>query len=720
MKKVLLLFVSLAFVLTSWAQERVVSGKVTSQDDGSEIPGVNVVVKGTTNGTVTDFNGEYRLTVTGQATLIFSFIGFQTQEVLVGDRSIVDVGLGTDVTQLGEIVITAQGIERDERSLGYALQTVKGSDVSQKSEPSLANTLQGKLSGVVITGASGGAGASTNISIRGATSLAGNNQPLIVVDGIIFSNALNNSANTLFGTQESNRLNDIAPENIESINVLKGPAASVLYGSRAASGVIIITTKKGATNGGKTEVTLTSSVNFQRVAGLPELQNSYGQGSNNDFNNSSSFSWGPAFGGSLTEVTTLQGDLVPYKAFPNNVEDFFRQGSIVQNGVNIASGDREKNFGLNISSLFQEGIIPTSDYSRNSVQIGGKTKLDNGLDVQTSISYVQSKQGGVTQGNGGSALGQITRIPRSYDLLGRPHTNPATGRSIYYTPTQNHPLWSTENEQLNSTVDRIFGNFSLGYNIRPWLNVTYRVTADQFTDRRKLVLAIGSARAPTGQIQEDIFIDNELNGDLMVTASKDNLFLDGLSASILLGQNLNQRLTQNTSADAITLTVPGFENIGAGSNFTGTQDEKTQRRLAGFYSSVNFEYNNYLFVELQGRIDKSSTLPKANNTFFYPGVSLSFVPTEAFNVQSDILSYAKVRGSIAKVGKDADPYLLSSVFVGSTYGNNVADATFPLSIGSATVPGFQASTRIGNNNLTPEFTTSYEGGINLGDRKSTR
>ncbi|MEP2668200.1 MAG: SusC/RagA family TonB-linked outer membrane protein [Cyclobacteriaceae bacterium] len=711
MRKLLLLFL-FPFTL-AFGQDVNVTGRVTSSEDGTGLPGVNVVVKGTVTGTITDGDGQYVISAPENGTLIFSFIGFRTQEQAISSRSTINVGLELDIQQLAEIVVTAQGVERDERSLGYAVQQVKGSDIGQKSEPNLLNALQGRLAGVNISSSSGGAGASTNINIRGFTSFGGN-QPLIVVDGIIFSNNLDQTQNTLFGTQPSNRLLDISPENIESVSVLKGPAAAVLYGSRAGNGAILITTKQGGSKSKKTEVTVTSSVNFQNVAGLPKLQNEYGQGLNNDFVNTSINSWGPAFGGSLTEVTRLQGDVVPYKAFENNVEDFYQQGQIIQNGVNIASGDAENNFSLSVSSTFQDGIIPTSEFNRNSLQFGGNKKLDNGLKVGSSLTYVKSTQSGVTQGNGGSALGNMSRIPRSYDLLGMPYADPLTGKSIYFSTTQNHPLWSTENEQLKGSVDRLFGFVKVGYDITPWLNVSYRATADTYTDRRKLVLAIGANRAPTGNVQENMQYNTELNGDLMITASRSNLFVEGLNGSVLLGQNLNQRVSQDLGLDVQQLNSPGFYNVSNGNVFTASDETFTKRRLVGFYADFNFEYKDYLFLELQGRVDKSSTLPRSDNSYFYPMVGLSFVPTSAFNIASNVLSYAKVRASAAKVGKDANPYLLNSVYVGTTYGNNVASIAFPMTIGSATVPGFSPSSRIGSNNLTPEFVTSYETGINLG------
>ena len=693
------------------AQERAISGRIVSGDDGSSLPGVNVVVKGTTNGTVTDADGNYRIAASGSnVILVFSFIGLQTQEVSVGDRSIVDVTMASDVTQLAEIVVTSQGIEKESRALGYALQSVNGNSLSQRSEPNVLSSLQGKVAGVNIVTASGAPGASSNINIRGITSFGGSNQPLIVVDGIIFSNNVDGGV-SVFTTQPSNRLADIAPENIESINILKGPAAAVLYGSRASSGAIVITTKSGKRLGGKTEISFTSSYNTQNVYGWPALQNQYGQGTNNDYLNNTTTSWGPSFANAPASVINTQGQSVPYESHPNEIMDWFKRGSIVQNGLQIASGNADNNVALSVSSTLQNGIIPNSSFDRNSIQFGGNSKTANGIMLSASMTYVATKQTGNPQGNGGSALGQMTRIPRSYDLAGPAYQDPITGRSIYYSLTQNHPLWSTDNETTESDVDRIFGYVKVGYNITDWLNVSYRITGDTYTDRRKTVYQVGSARNPTGRVTENMFYNSELNGDLLINASKDNLFMEGLNANLLLGHNINQRKSQDMTVDGQTMTVPFFENINGTIIYTGSSELSTLRRLIGYYGQLSLSYNNYLFVELSGRADQSSTLPVENNLYFYPAISASFVITDAFGIQSDILSSAKVRASAAKVGRDANTYLLNSVYVPATYGNNVASVTYPLTVGSTVVPGFTPSTRIGNNALTPEFTKSYDGGV---------
>ncbi|CCH55287.1 TonB-dependent receptor plug [Fibrisoma limi BUZ 3] len=715
MRKYLMLgwLLTLLFCLPALAQEVTVSGRVTSSDDGSALPGVSIQIKGTTRGTTTDSEGRYRLSVPANARLVFSYIGFGNQEIAVGNQTTIDVALTSGAQNLSEIVVTAQGIERDKRSLGYSTQEVNSALISQKSEPNLLNSLQGKLAGVNITTQSGSPGASTNINIRGITSFNGSNQPLIVVDGIIFSNDVNVTGNTLFQSQSSNRLSDINPESIESINVLKGPAAAVLYGSRASAGAIIITTKTGRNQQNKTEVTITSSYNVQDVYGLPRFQNDYGQGTNNLFVNNSTNSWGPAFVGGPTSVTNLQGQVRPYQAYPNNVSDFYRQGHILQNTANIAGGDINRNFNISISNTSQQGITRNSKFGRTNVQLGGETRLNNGLRITGTGTYAQTVQRGATLGNGGSAFGQLTRIPRSYDLPNEPFQD-ANGQSIYFLTTANNPNWSLYNSTLDSQVDRFFGNFTVGYDIAKWLNVTYRVTGDTYTDRRKAVENIGSVRTPQGSIIQDNFFRSELNGDLLINAKTDKFFLEGLGANLLLGNNINQRRTQNVSAVGASLVIPGFLNPSNGSVFTGSGETSTLRRLVGYYAQLSLNYQNYLFLELTGRADQSSTLPKANSTYFYPSASLSFVPTDFFKVQSDILSYAKVRASIARVGRDADPYLLNSVYVASGYGNNLASVTFPLTIGGSSVPGFTPSSRIGSNALTPEFVTSSEVGLNLG------
>lgn len=714
-EKLLSIFILLTCLIGGLsAQTRQVSGRVTSAQDGEPIGGVSVALVGTTTATQTDAAGNFSIEVTGNGTLLFSYIGYVSQRIAVNNNSVVNVHLGVDENSLEEVVVTAQGIERTARSIGYAAQKVDGENLVQRSETNVLNALQGKVAGVNISSSSGQPGASTNINIRGITSFGGNNQPLIVVDGIIFSNDTDNSQNTLFGSQPSNRLNDIPPDNIESINILKGPAASALYGSRASAGVLMITTKSGKGMAGKTEVTFNSSANFQNVAYLPEFQTSYGQGTQNLYNNQSTASWGPIFGSVNEVVQGGTGLTVPYQAYPNNMRDFYNTGAFYQNSLNLAGGDDKSNFAAGLSSTIQHGIVPNSKYNRHTANLGGNRTLNNGIKIGGTITYSKTNQRGSTMGNGGSAFGQITRIPMSYDLNGTPILN-AAGNRQYFLPGQNSPLWSVENEFFESAVDRAFGNLTIGYDFTDWLNVSYRVTADTYFDQRSQVLRIGAARAPLGDIDEETRFRSEINGDLIINAHKENFLLEGLNATLLLGQNINSRNFRETGVLGSGLSMLGFDNVGNASVFTGSYANREQRRLLGHYAQIGLAYQDYLFLELTGRADKSSTLPVNNNTYFYPSASLSFVPTTAWgNLQSDILSFWKVRGNIARVGRDADPYLLYSIYNITTFGNNTASIQFPLSVGGAAIPGFNISSRIGNLNLRPEFVTSYELGTQLG------
>lgn len=704
---------SLVFCLSVMAQDATITGRVTSSDDGSFLPGVSIQVKGTTRGATTDAEGRYRISVPPNSRLVFSFIGFDSQEITVGNQTIINVKLTSGLQNLSEVVVTAQGIERDKRSLGYSTQEVAGNLISGKSEPNLLNALQGKAAGIQITGASGAPGASTNINIRGITSFNGSNQPLIVVDGIIFNNDVNNGINTLFGTQPANRLNDINPDNIESLNILKGPAAAALYGSRASAGAIIITTKSGKNQNNKTEVTINSSYNVQDVYGIPRFQNDYGQGANNLFVNNSTNSWGPPFVGGPTSITNIQGEVRPYQAYPNNVRDFYQQGRILQNTVNIAGGDANRNFLLSLGNTSQSGISPNTKFVRTNISMSGETKLQNGIKITGSANYAQSVQGGVVGGNGGSAFGQLTRIPRSYDLTNEPFTD-ANGQSRYFNTTIVNPYWTVNNVLENGQVDRFFGNFTISKDITPWLNVLYRATGDTYVDRRKFTEAIGSARTPLGAVSNNNFFQSELNSDLIITARTNKFFVEGLTANLLLGNNINQRKFQNQTVVGASLTIPGYFNPNNASVFTSSAETSELRRLVGYYAQASFGYKDYAFIELTGRADQSSTLPANNNLYFYPSAAVSFVPTEAFNIKSNVLSYAKVRASVARVGRDADPYLLNSVFTQSSFGNNVASIQYPLAVGSGSIPGFRISGRIGSQNLTPEFVTSTELGLNLG------
>ena len=728
MKRKLLLSLWLVLMLfqTVSAQTRTVSGRVVDQKSGEGLPGVTVLQKGTTNGVSTDAEGSFNLTVPqAGATLVFSSVGMNTQERPVGNESTYNVALTQSNRELSEVVVTALGIEKDKRTLGYATQEIQGAAVANKSEPNVLNALQGKASGVNITGASGLAGSSTNINIRGITSLTGSNQPLFVVDGIPISNDTDRTnggaAGTLYGAQTANRAADIDPENIANISILKGPAAAALYGSRASSGAILITTKSGANVNRKLEVVVNTGFNFQKVLGLPAFQNDYGQGTGGtnttasgagNILTGSTASWGPRFGTTPTRANGLllaDGTLLPYQAYPNNIRDFYKTGTLWTNGLQLAGNTGTSNFSLNVNSTTQKGITESSNLQRTNVQLGGGTTLQNKIRVTGSVNFSQTDQLAPQTGNGGSAFGTLASVPRSFDLQNQPYQT-VTGANLYFSGLDN-PNWNLLNSNTASNVTRFINVASVGYDFLPWLSVVYRAGLDTYTDRRKQIAAISSARNPTGLIFQDNIQYAEFTGDLLVTAKKENIFLDKLNATLLVGQQVNQRRRNEQYVSAATLSQPGFYNTINAAVFTGSGETNYTRRLLGYYADLSLAYHNFLFLEGTARVDQSSTLPQGNNTFLYPSISAGFVFTDAFNIDSDFFSYGKLRGNVAQVGRDADPYVLDSYYIAGGSGNNVANYTFPFN----GVVGFRPSATIGGGNtLKPEFTKSAEVGLNLG------
>jgi TonB-dependent SusC/RagA subfamily outer membrane receptor len=448
MKRFLLfLLLGIGLLTNVHAQERVISGKVISSEDGLPLPGVNVVIKGTTAGTVTDADGNYRLSGAPETGIIvFSFIGLTSQEVDITGKTTADVNMSPDVQQLGEVVVTAAGIERSREALGYAVSQVGADKLTQISEVDPLRSLQGKIPGVNLTGSSGLPGSSTRITIRGNTSLTGANQPLIVVDGIPYDNSYTISAtqsSLVGGSANSSRAVDIDPANIESVTILKGASAAALYGTRAANGVILYTTKAGSNRRSQKglEMTFNSSYSIEKIANLPDYQNKYGAGSNGNYA-AANGSWGAAFDGKLETIPhpywgaafqagfpELQGATVPYQAYPDNIKDFFNDGHLTENSLSITGGGEKGKISTVISRSDQEGIIPSSLFQRTSVSVGGNARLDNKLYVGGSVTYTNSIQNGPILGannaiGGASIFSRTLWLPRNFDLQGLPYKNP--------------------------------------------------------------------------------------------------------------------------------------------------------------------------------------------------------------------------------------------------------------------------------------------------------
>jgi TonB-linked SusC/RagA family outer membrane protein len=740
-KLLMLLLLGLISSQITFAQTRTLKGVVRGADDGLPIPGATVKVAGTSIGVQTGGDGGFAISVPGpESKLEFSFIGYVTQQITVGASTTLNVSLSVDNRQLSEVVVTAFGIERQKRSVGYSTSTVGGDQLSQKSEIDPLRALSGKVAGVNVTASSGVPGSSTNFIIRGNNSFLGNTQALMVVDGIPFDNgSLQSGASTLVNNNAvSNRAVDLDPNNIESITVLKGAAAAAQYGSRAANGVVLITTKTGRTGAGRKgfEVSYVGGYAIEKIAGLPDYQNKYGAGTEFNYANANG-SWGPAFdqpsmfpqGNGITNGTIPHwfagnpalpqfpaGTTTPYQAFPNNVKDFFVTGGVLENSLQLSSGNDISNFTASLSRSKNDGIIPNSDFSRTNVNVGGAYKLANKINVSGSLSYVNSNQNGPILGaqNGvgqASAFARTLYLGRNWntsDFSVMPYQNPATLGQLFPVAGVDNPYWSVENNTYKSEVNRAFGNVGFDYSVSSWLKLNYKIGLNTYTDKRVRTIRRGSVGAAgIGEVTDDVISNQEIESTFLATVSKS--LLADLNLTATLGHNINQRTFERQAVQGTNMVVFNIDDVDNTATVVpfGPAAGYTKRRIIGAFGDIQFDYKSYLFLNFTGRNDWSSTLPKSNRSFFYPGVSSAFVFTELLKNESlkNIISYGKIRAAYGKVGNDADPYSLDATYlVNPTFGNNASSLVFPfLGISAGTVGNI-----LTDPNLTPEFTTEYE------------
>ncbi|NDW10101.1 SusC/RagA family TonB-linked outer membrane protein [Dysgonomonas sp. 520] len=709
------LFLSIGVTM---AQTKQVTGIVVD-DTGEAIIGASVIVKGTNVGDATDVDGKFTLNVPADSkTLVVSYVGMDTKEVAITPN--VRVILKSN-TSLDELVVTAIGIERASRSLGYGMSIVDANEAMQKAEPDMLRSLDGKIPGVSINGASGSAGSATRVTIRGNSSFFGNNEPLYVVDGMPYSNESTSGqdqageAGGAYGTG----ISTLDPNDIESMSVLKGAAAASLYGSRAANGVILITTKSGSRNrknaGKGTEVTINASYTIEEVTALPNYQNKFG-GGNNFIPTSANGSWGAPFGGdikeiSLSDVFSSAGygkyypdlpDVVPYKAYKNNVKDLFETGGIYDISANISSYNDKGNFSATLSKMDQDSYIPHSDFSRYGISVGGNQKLTNGLTVGGKLSFSSSTQNGAMYGNnqssgiGASSLARALILGRNWDMS-LPYETP-DGNSLFYVGDQaDNPLWSWKYNTINTKMDRIVANFNAAYEFSKEFSATYTIGINDYKMKRQEILNLGSrALGGKGRIKDIDYNFQEIESNLILEY-KTRIKQDyGIIAH--LGQSVNQRTSNDNTITGKNIMSKGVKNV-LNTESQIALAEKREQRLVGFFGDVTVDYKNYAFITLTGRNDLSSTLPKNKRSYFYPSVSGSLVFTDAFGLENDMLNFGKVRLSWAKVGNDADPYYKNGFYtIGRPYNG---------------VPKLTLNDELFDDKLKPEFTTEIEFGAEL-------
>lgn len=741
MKKVLIgsWLLSVLFCLPLLAQDAAVTGRVTSSDDGSTLPGVSIVVKGTSRGATTDANGTYRIAAGPGTTLTYSFVGFKTQEIAVGNRTNINVVLQADASTLNEVVVTAFGIQRNEREIGGSVAKVNNQQITQAAPINVATGLTGKVSGLQINTTNNGVGNNVRVQLRGARSFLGNNQALLVVDGVI---------------TDISFLSAINPNDVETTTVLKGPSAAALYGSDASNGALVITTKRGGNNN-KPQISYSNSTQFESVSYMPKLQTQFGSNGGEgapyiDRNGQRLYvpfenqSFGPLYNGSQVALggpvlvprqgggyDTLTAQ-VPYSAQSKDQRRaFFNTGVLTQHDVNFRVGDAGNFFGLNLQRVDQKGVIPNDKYSRTVIGLKGGRVIDKfTVNGGVNFTYSNTNLAGGDFAQDRPVYWNVLNTPAHVPLTSyKDITSPYADVNGYYNAYYPNPYWqvSGDNSRQRTNTYAMQGFAEASYKVLPWLSALYRVGGQARISSYKYNRAavsfsdfaisdpagagnIASSNKLVNARVEDINqLTTRFTGDLLVTL---NPKFGDFATTLILGHHQQQDYYRYQRDYGASLRIPGLYNI---SNVIGQPEanESYQRsRLIGAFADFTIGYKNFAFIHATGRNDWSTLLAKANRSFFYPGVDASLILTDAIPSLKNVswLSYAKLRGGISKVGNiNVSPYSLQNTFIPGTnaYTNGTA---FPYGSQS----GYQISNQQNDPNLKPEFTTNREVGIELG------
>lgn len=711
------------------AQTGTVTGTVIDSTTATTLPGVNVVVQGLNMGAATSAEGQYTIAdvPTGTHTIVATFVGYDrkeaTVEVRAGETVEVDFELVPSTMGLEEVVVTALGLERQERSLGYSVQKVEPEEIVQSQETNIVNALAGKTAGVQITSASGQPGSSSRIVIRGESSIYGENQPLFVVDGVPISNAEDDLPGFELSTGASgNRALDLDPNIIKEVSVLKGASATALYGSRAANGVILIETKGGQST--NLRVNFSSSVRWDEPI-IDGTQDEYLMGLDRKFTNGLPLDRGgymePGFPGTDPQITRSWGphkDNVSQEVLSalgvneipvyNHFNNFYQTGAVVENSLNVSGGGDLGNYFLSVSYLDQSGIVPTTALERLTFNAKYNTDLRSTLHSNTSVMYTNTQNN--WQRNGWFSQSRLLRQwPINFPI------EPVfreDGTELTLGQNTDSPFWHTQETGYGSDVDRYIASEKLTYDVSDRLHLSERLGFDRYTDSRFEHRNRRPRYENDGSMFEQKIVRSEINSNLIVNLDETPL-IGGFSVSALVGNNINTRNYSTVRISGSDQNIPDFFH-DSNFNQTDTYEYKSKRRLISVFSQLTVDYQDYLYLTLTGRNDWSSTLPKGNNSYFYPSASLGFVFTDLLGMQDNpILHYGKLRASVAQIGSDAPVYSLATSFsqAGSTVWEeaNAMSLDFPF----RGVSGFLLGSSLGNPNLKPEITTEYEVGLNM-------
>jgi len=697
MKKLFLLIVLFVFAggYTLLAQTIVITGTVTSALEGEgPIPGVTVQVKGTTIGAITDINGKYTIVAPQNATtLVFSYIGMKKQEIQIGGRSVIDGVLESDILGLDEVVVTALGISREKKALGYSVQDLGGENIEKTKVSNIVNAFQGKLSGVQITNSDGGVASGVRVIIRGVNSLSasGNTQPLFIVDGVPINNSTTDAG--VYGGQDyGNAASDINPSDVENISVLKGASAAALYGSRAVNGVILITTKSGKSRTGQKGlgVTLEENIMWESPLVIPKFQNLYGQGSagatEGEFeyvdgnygglNDGVDESWGPRLDGRLipqfdspynpeTDVRTA----TPWIAHPDNIKSFFETGLKTTTSLAVAGAKQGASFRLSLSNQKIKGILPNTDLTKNNVALNGEIAVTDKITVGGSATYISNKSDNIAENgyNGGNPMQSLAQwFGRQVDMQVLKdrwqEIDPVTNLPFNWNHSyHNNPYWNLNNNTNSRNRDRMMGNINLGWKFTDWLSFRAMAGTDWYVEDIMERTAQGDVGRgdPLGGFTSYSNRRQEINANARLEVVKS---FGDISFNGSLGTEYNHYNSQFRETVVADLIIPDLYAVSNAAVAATTRMEETHTELQSVFGTANVSYRNFVFLDITGRNDWSSTLPIDNNSYFYPSASLSFILTDALGIKSDVLSFAKIRASYAQVGGTADAYALMGTY----------------------------------------------------------
>lgn len=704
-----------------------ISGKVISAEDGEAIVGATVMVKGTTTGTITNVNGNFTISLPGtNRTLVVSYVGMKTAEVQAAPNMV--VRLESDAAELEEVVVTALGISRDKKALGYGIASVSGDEIANARVVNPITALQGKVSGMEVFSAPN-PGGTQNIAIRGYSSF-GNNQPLFVVDGIPITNTQNRTGSSLNSQSDfGSGINALNPNDIDNITVLKGSAASALYGSRGAQGVIVITTKSGKNTEGKVRVDYDGGVTIQSIGRLPYEQTMFGQGWSGDRALDENGSWGAIFDGKMRPWGNIVGDeqLMIANSYKNNrIRDFYDLGIGYNNAVSFSGGNDKTTFRASVSQSTVDGPIPTNDDSYNRYTFGSNVgyKASNKLSISTAFNFSVENTEVAPTGQDNSIYRSVNEISTGlsiYDL--RDINNKFNNLDNYFTLYGLNPYQVLEMREAIQNKEKLFGKIQLEWDILDNLKATYRFGGDyenaiisQHFDAVKYTPGSpnhGSSNESPGSYSEERIQRIQMSHDAMLNYKKN---VGDITINALLGVNTNERIFSNLRGEITSIYIPGFYHLSNSLSPSTSTQSSSKYRLWGAYINADISYRNYMYLTLTARNDHSSTLPKEHNSYFYPGAMLSYIVTDYLKeqgVETGPVSYGKLRLAYGRTGKDASAYAvydkLVSGFVTNPGYPSIDDLTFPL----GGVNSFTISNAAGNVSLKPELTDEFEVGAEV-------